>query len=224
MSCADSLKITLHGRGGHASMPHRTCDPVTLAAYIVTRLQSIVSREIPPSVAASVTVASLRAGGAENVIPATAEMKLNVRTWSEETRADVLARIRRIVDAECEAHGAPAPATYETLSAFPLTYNDETATARLCGGMEAHFGDAWSTDLQPAGGSEDFSILATAVGRPSVYFVYGGTGEEVWRRMVEEGVDVPINHSPFFAPVLQPTLKNGVEGYVVGVLTWLGKS
>lgn len=223
-SAADSMKITLYGRGGHASLPQRTIDPVTLAAYIITRLQSIVSREIPPFVTASVTVSSVHAGNAENVIPEFAELKINVRTWSEDIRKDVLSRIRRIVDAECTAHGSPQAATYETLSKFPLTYNDEDVTAKLSQSMAAYFGDAWEPELEALAGSEDFSILATSVGKPSSFFLYGGGDPAAWKRQEEEGIDVPINHSAYFAPLIQPTLTNGVDGYAVAALTWLRKS
>lgn len=218
------MKITLYGRGGHASMPHATIDPVTLAAFIITRLQTIISREIPPYVTASITVASVHAGFAENVIPEFAELKVNVRTWDDETRKDVLSRIKRIVNAECTAHGAPKPALFETISAFPLTYNDEDVTAKLSASMTEHFGNRWNPDITVLPGSEDFPILATSIGKPSAYFVYGGLDPSWWERKKKEGIEPPVNHSAYFAPVIQPTLKNAVEGYAVAALTWLKKS
>ena len=224
-SAADSIKVTLTGRGGHASMPHLTVDPVVMGAYAVTRLQSVVAREVPPNEAAVVTVGSLVAGHAENVIPAFAELKYNVRTWSDESRTRVLGSVKRIFEAECQASGAPEPPKYESISRFPITWNDEETTKKLAGGMSAHFGDAFDAKLGPLLGSEDFSILGTAVKRPCCFWLYGGSDPALVDRLKKEGKlgELPINHSAYFAPVIQPTLKFAVDAYAVAALTWLMK-
>ena len=107
MGAADSFKVTVWGRGGHGSMPHRSIDPVILAANIVLRLQTIVSREVDPSEMAVVTIGSVQAGTTENVIADNAVLRINIRTMSSHTRARVLAAMRRIIKAECEASKAP---------------------------------------------------------------------------------------------------------------------
>jgi hippurate hydrolase len=107
LSAADSMRVTVHGRGSHGSMPQASVDPVVLAAMIVVRLQTIVSREVAPTEAAVVTVGSLHAGSKRNVIDDHAVLELNVRTYDEGTRSTVLDAIRRMVTAECQASGSP---------------------------------------------------------------------------------------------------------------------
>ena len=108
MAAADSLRITIHGRGGHGAVPQATIDPIVIASSIVLRLQTIVAREVAPNDVAVVTVASFHAGSKENVIPADAELKVNVRTFDPDVRAYVLDAIGRIVKHEApqQAHRA----------------------------------------------------------------------------------------------------------------------
>ena len=108
-SAADSLQITLFGRGAHGSMPQASIDPVIMAASTVMRLQTIVSRELAATDSAVVTIGALQAGTKENVIPDEAVIKLNIRTFDEGVRKRVLAAITRIVNAEAAASGAPRP-------------------------------------------------------------------------------------------------------------------
>ncbi|HET6188760.1 MAG TPA: peptidase dimerization domain-containing protein [Trebonia sp.] len=107
MSAADSIRVTVYGRGGHGSMPQDTVDPVVLAAMITIRLQTIVSREVAPDDTAVVTVGSSRAGTRNNVIPDFAVLELNVRSYSAVTRQRMLDAIKRIVRAECQASDSP---------------------------------------------------------------------------------------------------------------------
>lgn len=225
MTAADSLKITVFGRGGHGSMPHRCIDPVVIAASIVMRLQTVVSREVPPHEMAVVTVGSLRAGEAENVIPDRAEIKCNVRTVTERSRKMVRTAIERIVKGECVAGGCEREPEFEVITGFPLTVNDEGTVERLAVGMERHFGGRYGKDLQFVLGSEDFGILGSAVGKPYCFWFFGGHDAKTWEEMEkQEKLDsLPTNHSPFFAPVLQPTLDTGIEAMVVAALTFVGK-
>ncbi|KXJ94875.1 hypothetical protein Micbo1qcDRAFT_46946 [Microdochium bolleyi] len=227
---ADSLRLTLHGRGSHASMPHRSVDPVVMAAATIMRLQTIVAREIDPAdetSSAVVTVASVRAGDAENVIADRAELSLDIRATDPRTRERVLARVRQIVAAESLASLATRDPEWTTTRSFPLTINDVDLTRRLEGTFAAHFGegkDKYDKDVPKFAASEDFSILASAVGRPYSFFMYGGTDPELWDKAEAEGtldVDVPGNHSAFFAPVIRPTLKAGLDGYAAAALTFL---
>ena len=223
MAASDSFKITLYGRGGHASMPERTCDPVIMAAAVVMRLQTIVSREVHPSDMVVVTVGSLQAGHTENIIADRAELKINVRTISTETREKVLAAIRRIVKAECEASGALEAPLIEATSSFPITVNDEGVTRKLA----REFGNAFEgfdSDLPRVNGSEDFSYLGTAIGRPCSFWLVGGTDPKTYDDAEGKGrlaEDVPVNHSPFFAPVMQPTIGVGVDALTIAAMTFL---
>ena len=107
LSAADSIKLTVYGRGGHGSMPQNTIDPVVLAAIIIVRLQTVVSRMVDPSQTAVLTVGSCQAGTKSNVIPDRAILQLNMRTYSQQTRERMLAAVQRIVTAECQASGSP---------------------------------------------------------------------------------------------------------------------
>ncbi|MFD1210613.1 amidohydrolase [Arthrobacter sp. GCM10027362] len=224
LSAADSIRITVHGRGGHGSMPQNTVDPVVLAAMIVIRLQTIVSRETPPTEPAVLTVGSLRAGTKSNIIPDQAVLELNLRTYAAPVRERILASIRRIVLAECEASGAPREPEFEIFDRFPLTENDAGTTARVAAAFRSHFGDrAGVLDLQTA--SEDFSDIPRAAKIPYTYWAIGGTDPQAWSAAVQNGrvhEEIPANHSPRFLPVLQPTLRTGTEALVTAALAWLG--
>lgn len=161
-SAADSMKVTLYGRGGHASQPHRLIDPVVMAASTVVRLQTIVSREVDPADTAVVTCGSIVAGDAENVVADNATLKLNVRTITPDTRKRVLGSVERIVKAESWASGAPEEPKFERTSGFPFTFNDDEVTAKLEESFGEHFDvgkEGYTNDAPRLSGSEDFSIL-----------------------------------------------------------------
>jgi metal-dependent amidase/aminoacylase/carboxypeptidase family protein len=192
-------------------------------------LQTITSREIDPAESCVVTVGALNAGDAENVISSHAELKLNVRSFNPEVRGRVLAGIKRIVVAESMASNAPAPPEIEATSSFPLTSNDHQVTEKLEETFSKHFPPSphgYTREIDRAFGSEDFGLLGSMIDRPYCYFIYGGVDPEVWDEAEKKGTlqeSIPVNHSPFFAPVIQPTLKVGVEGYAAAALTWLAK-
>ncbi|OBF37085.1 amidohydrolase [Mycolicibacterium peregrinum] len=223
LSAADSMRITVYGRGGHGSMPQATVDPVVLASMIVIRLQTIVSREVDPSQTVVLTVGSIQAGTKSNVIGDHAVLELNLRTFDESVRTAVLAAIRRVVIAECQASDSPRDPEFELYANFPLTVNDDAVTARVEAAFTEYFGDRAQT--MPAGSaSEDFSDIPAALGAPYTYWGFGGIDEEAFRAAVAADrtrVDIPVNHSPRFGPVLQPTLDTGTEALVVAGLSWL---
>ncbi|WP_445400727.1 amidohydrolase [Streptomyces sp. LE64] len=223
MATADSLRVTLHGRGTHGSTPDLGVDPVVLAAMIVVRLQTVVSRELSAATRAVVTVGSIHAGTGPNIIPDTAELQINVRTHDERARAHVLDAIGRIVRAECEASGSPRPPEVERTAAFPPTVNDDDTTSRVAAAFSAHFGDAAGT-MEALPASEDFSEIPRAFGVPYTYWCIGGTAPDRYAEADAAGTvatTVPGNHSPQFAPVLQPTLDTGVRALLVAALAWL---
>lgn len=226
MAGADSIRVAVHGRGGHGSMPQATIDPVVLAAMIIVRLQTVVSREIAPTETAVLTVGSVQAGSKSNVIPDRAVLLLNIRTYSEQTRAAVIGAIRRIVTAECAAAGSPRDPEFEMFDRFPLTDNDVETTGRVRGAFEAFFGDR-CRELPQGAGSEDFSEIPSALGVPYSYWGIGGIDPAAFRQALEGGrvnEDIPVNHSPSFAPAVQPTLDTGTQALVVAALAWLAPS
>jgi amidohydrolase len=222
-SAADSLQIRLFGRGAHGSMPQASIDPVVMAAATVMRLQTIVSREVAAAEAAVVTVGSLQAGTKENVIPDEAIIKLNVRTFDAGVRKRVLAAIERIVNAEAAASGAPRSPEITPLDRYPLNVNDAKASARVVDAFRRHFPAERVRQTGPAPASEDFGSFGTEWHAPSVFWFVGGTDPDTYAKAKESGRinELPVNHSPKFAPVIHPTLRTGVETLVVATQEWL---
>jgi hippurate hydrolase len=222
-SAADSFEIRMFGRGAHGSMPEASVDPVVMAAATVMRLQTIVSREVAPAQSAVVTIGALQAGTKENVIPDEAVIKLNVRTFDEGVRTRVLDAVRRIVEAEATASGAPRPPDITPLDHYQLVRNDPEATARVRDAFHGHFGDELVVDIPPISASEDFGSFGSEWGVPSVFWTVGGTDPETYRRAKAEGrlAELPTTHNPRFAPVIHPTLETGVATLVSGAHAWL---
>ena len=184
MSYADSWRVTLRGRQSHGSQPENSVDPIVLGAHIVTRLQTVVSREISALQSAVVTVGTFHAGLKENIIPATAS-------------------------------GAPEP-EIEELYRFPRNLNDVDETEALREHMVETLGEDKVITGKPFMGSEDFGTLAESVGVPSVFWFFGGFTEEQMA-----AVDVPVNHSPQFLPVMEPTMSTGYAAVMTAVLSKL---
>ena len=222
-SAADSLQIRLFGRGAHGSMPQASIDPVVMAAAVVLRLQTIVSREVAAAESAVVTVGALQAGTKENVIPDEAIIKLNVRTFDEGVRKRVLAAIERIVNAEAEASGAPRKPEITPLDRYPLAVNDAAASKRVAEAFRKHFSPERVHETGPASASEDFGSFGAEWGVPSVFWFVGGTDPDVYAKAKAANRinELPTNHNPRFLPVIHPTLETGVEALVVAARAWL---
>jgi hippurate hydrolase len=222
-SAGDSLQITLFGRGGHGSMPQASIDPVVMAAALVMRLQTIVSREVAPSDAAVVTVGALQAGTKENVIPDTATIKLNVRTFDDTVRKRVLGAIGRIVHAEATASGATKAPVITPLDRYPLLVNDANATERVVDAFRSYFPSDRVVETTPSTASEDFGSFGAEWRVPSVFWFVGGIDRRLFAKARAERRtnEIPTNHNPRFAPVLDPTLQTGVESLVIAAQAWL---
>lgn len=224
MSASDGLIVTLHGRGGHGSRPHSTIDPVVMAAATVMRLQTVVSREVDPREVAVVTVGSIHAGLKNNIIPAEATLQLSLRYPNDTLRDRVMTRVERVVRAEAAASGAEHEPTIVLDHSLPPTINDETATARLTAAFRRAFGEGSVIDPGMYTGSEDVSWFARDTDAPLVFWFWGGVDPELYERASAAGTierDVPTNHSPYFAPVLHPTIERGVENLIVAAREWL---
>lgn len=223
LSAADSLKITIVGRGGHGSMPHKTVDPVVIAGAIIMRLQTVVSRETQPGEFAVLTIGSVQAGTKANIIADTAELLVSVRSYTPETRERILTAIDRIVRAECAAAGAPDEPLIDIYETTPVTSNDPGHALRL----EGVFKDAFGAEVyrtEPITASEDFGIIPDALGIPYVYWFVGGTDTGLYDEAAAAGTldELPSNHSPFFAPAPTPALERATEAMTVAVMSYLG--
>jgi amidohydrolase len=223
LSAADSVRITVYGRGAHGSMPQASVDPVVLAALIVVRLQTVIAREIAPTDPAVLTVGSIQAGTKSNVIGEQAVLQLNVRSYDEQTRGTILDAVKRIVIAECQASRSPKDPEFELFDRFPPTQNDPATTARVRAAFDAFFGDR-AQDLPLQTASEDFSDIPNALSVPYTYWGIGGIAPDAYQRAADAGrlaEDIPVNHSPTFAPVIQPTVDTGTQAMVTAALAWL---
>src|SRR6267378_447801 len=222
-SAADSLQIRMFGRGAHGSMPEASIDPVVMAASTVIRLQTIVSREVAPTDSAVVTIGALQAGTKENVIPNEAIIKLNVRTFNKDVRKHVLAAIKRIVNAEAAASGAPRPPEITPLDQYSSVRNDANATKKLVDAFRENFPAGSIEQTKPTMASEDFGCFGGGWDVPAVYWFFGGDDPAVHAKAKKEGKlsSLPTNHNPAFAPIIHPTLETGVKALVVAAHAWL---
>ena len=210
---ADSLRITIYGKGGHGSAPHTTIDPIVIAARTILALQTIPSREGKPGEMAVVTVGYVHAGLKNNVIPDEAELGLTVRTYKAEVRKQVLAAISRITRAEAAAAGAPREPLIDHYEATNSVYNDPVLANRLQGVLEAALGKDNVVIEEPLTASEDYSVFVEQ-GIPSLYFSLGGADPEKFEEAKARGTTLPSNHSALFAPDLDPALDTGIKAEV----------
>jgi amidohydrolase len=226
-AAADAIRVRMFGQGGHGSRPETTVDPVVMAAATVMRLQPIVSREVAGTDTAVVTVGALRAGTKENIIPDEAELLISVRTFDPSVRDRVLGSIERIVRAEAVASGAPRDPEVTLVDGFPAVVNDVAACARTRPAFEALLGAERVVDPGLVTGSEDVGLLASGSGAPCVFWLLGGAdpapfaGATSADEMAAIVAELPSNHSPFYAPVIAPTLRIGVAALVAAAHTWL---
>ena len=220
---ADSLKITIYGKGGHGSAPHTAVDPIVIAARTILALQTIASREVKPGELAVVTVGYIRAGTKNNIIPDTAEMGLTVRTYKADIRKQVLAAIARITKAEAEAAGAPREPSIEREEGTDAVYNEPALGQRLRPGLESALGKENVVDEEPITASEDFSAFVEQ-GVPGFYFSLGGADPEKLAQAKAAGTRLPSNHSSLFAPDLDPALRTAITAEVAVLYSALSAS
>ncbi|MFC4562137.1 amidohydrolase [Nocardiopsis mangrovi] len=233
LGAAVSYRVRIFGDGGHASRPHLTVDPVVIAANIVTRLQTVVAREVSPSEMAVVTVGVIRAGTKANIIPDEAHLEINTRAVNEAVAERLRDAVERIVRAEAAASGAEREPEIEVDQQAGVTRNEPEATRQVAAAHRAYFGDGYVIELpEPLTASEDFSEYGLP-GDPSpvpyVFWFVGSTPHDVWEAApgatpYEKLASVPGSHSPFFAPDREPTLRAGLAALTVGALTYLGRS
>jgi len=210
---SDSVRVTIYGKGGHGAMPQATIDPIVIAARTILSLQTIASREVRPGEMAVVTVGYIRAGTKNNIIPDEADMGLTVRTRKAEVRRQVLESITRITKAEAVAAGAPREPLVEHYEGTDLVYNNPALAERLRAPLEAALGKSNVVTAEPITPSEDFSFF-TEQGVPGFYFSLGGADPQRYAEVRAGGTRLPSNHSPLFAPDLEPALKTGIEAEV----------
>jgi hippurate hydrolase len=187
MAAADTLEVTVHGRGGHGSRPHMAADPVPAACEIVTALQTLVTRRFDVFDPVVITVGSFHAGTASNVIPDEARLAASVRSFSPGARAEILDAAPRLVREVASAHGLSA--TAEFVDGYPVTVNDAAEVA-FAEGVVADVlgGQRYVRMPDPATGSEDFSFVLEQV--PGAFLMLGACPPGA------DPATAPFNHSP----------------------------
>ncbi|WP_455352572.1 amidohydrolase [Streptomyces sp. SYSU K217416] len=229
MGASDNLHVRLFGTGGHGSVPETTVDPVVMAAAIVMRLQTVVSREVGASQMAVVTVGAIQAGTKENIIPDTADLKINIRSAAPAVREKVLTAVKRIIRTEAMASAAPREPEITELHSFPMTSNDPAATDQVLAAMAHVVGPERAFTLpQPLTGSEDFGTFGAALGVPSVFWFFGALDPKIFdgfrlADLVDGALpaEVPGSHSPRFAPLPDPAIDTGVRLMLSAASAWL---
>jgi hippurate hydrolase len=173
MAAADRFSLTIEGKGGHAARPHESVDPVLVGAHLITALQSVVSRNVDPLESAVISVCSVHAGEAFNVIPQTATLLGTVRTLTDEVRDLCETRIRAVTENICAAFGARVTIHYNR--GYPVTLNDPEKTEFMARVAQAVAGEAAvDTTVAPLMGAEDFSYMLLE--RPGAY-IFVGNGD-----------------------------------------------
>lgn len=219
-SNSDGLEITFKGRGGHGSAPDKTIDPITIAARFITDVQTVVSREKDPAEFGVVTVGAIQGGTVGNIIPDQVVLRGTIRSYKPEVREKLLAGIRRTANAAAMMGGAPEP-DVALVPGGAAIVNDESVVNRTTAALKAALGGAQIVQVPPITASEDFSEFLNA-GVPGMMFFVGVIAPEDFAASRKPGgKPVAFNHSPFFAPVPEPSIKTSVQAMSVAVLTAL---
>ena len=231
LGAANAYRVRIHGEGGHASQPHTTVDPVLIAANIVSRLQGVVSREISPSEMAVLTVGRIQAGTKANIIPDEAYLEISTRALNENVTDQLERAIERIVRAEAAASGAGREPEVERFQGSGVTHNDPVSTSDVASAHLAYFGEEYVIHLpDPSPSTEDFCRFGLPEDPqpiPYVFWFVGATPHDVWEAAsgdtpYEKMGNVPSNHSPYFSPAREPTLRAGLAALTVAALSYLG--
>src|SRR5438093_3706017 len=219
----DSVDVTVRGIGGHGAYPHKTKDPVVLAAGIINAWQTIVSRQNNPLDPVVITVGSIHGGTKHNIIPDEVKMQLTVRTYKPKVRERVLADIDRIAKGCAAAAGIP-PDLAPTVSVSkdliaPATYNNPELTKRLVAVWKKSLGDENVKFVDPTMGGEDFSEYSLPDHSiPAVDFHIGAVDPAKIAEFKQAEQELPTLHSSKFAPVPEPTIRIGIIGMTAAVL------
>ena len=222
-SNADTVSITIYGKGGHGASPETTVDPIVIAARLILGLQTIVSREIKPGNPAVITVGYIQGGTKSNIIPDEVHLGLTVRSYTPEVRKHLLSAIKRVAKAEAEAAEAPKPPLVQVVESTDALYNDPKLAERMAQVLIQALGGDNVAKEPPIMASEDYSYFVEA-GVPSFYFWLGVADPVKFKDAQVNGVKLPSNHSPFFAPDMEPSLKTAVEAELAVLRNLLGKS
>jgi hippurate hydrolase len=221
-SNSDAIEITFKGRGGHGSAPDKALDPIAIAARFVVDVQTVISREKDPKEFGVVTIGAINGGTVGNIIPETVKVRGTIRTYSPAVREKILAGVRRIANASAAMADAPAPDVDLIPGGVAIDNNDALVT-RTEGVLKKAFGDANVSRMPAMTASEDFSQFVNQ-GVPGMFFFTGVYDPQVVAAADKGGKPVAFNHSPYYAPVPEPSIKTAAQAMTLAVMNVMAVS
>lgn len=219
---ADTVEVTIFGRGGHGAAPHDTVDPIVIASRFVLGLQTIVSRENNPMDPAVITVGSIHGGTGANIIPDQVKLQLTVRTFNPQARKRMLAAIEREVKGEAMAANAPKEPVVEIKAGTDPVYNDPKVTERMVTVLRKALGPDKVVEMPAKMTSEDFSQYGLA-GATAVLLHIGAVDPAKLAESKQTGKPLPAPHSPQWAPVFQPTVEAAITAETAVLMNLLSR-
>jgi amidohydrolase len=219
LASSTSLTVTIRGKGGHGAWPHRTIDPIVLAALVVVDLQTIVSREIEPGEPAVVTVGSIHGGTKHNIIPDEVKLQLTLRTFSEPIRLQLIESIKRRAAALSSAHQAPEP-TVEVEETTPPTINTPALVERVVPALIEALGPANVKPAKPVMGAEDFALYSEG-NVPICMFWLGTIHPDRLAAAGARNETMPPLHSAKYYPEPGPSIATGIRAMTAAVVKLL---
>ncbi len=221
-SNSDTIEFVFKGRGGHGSAPDKSLDPIAIAARFVVDVQTVISREKDPKEFGVVTIGAIQGGTVGNIIPDSVLVRGTIRSYSPAVRAKLLEGVRRVANASAAMAGAPAP-ELNFIAGGAAIVNSEALVAKTEAVFKDAFGAANAQRMPAMTASEDFSAYVNE-GVPSMFFFTGiYDPKAVLEAEREGGKPIAFNHSPFYAPVPEPSIKTAAQAMSLAVLNVLGR-
>jgi len=224
MANIDMVRVVVRGKGGHGAWPHMTVDPVVLSARLILDFQTLVSRENNPTDPLVLTVGTIHGGVKANVIPNEVTLQLTVRSASDASRKRVLAGIERMAKGVAMSANAPEPIVQISPNWHtPAVFNEPKLLERTISILCAGLGQNQVCQRPPMMGGEDFARFGRA-GIPSTLLFLGTQpADKVAAAAAGDDNALPSLHSDKFAPVMEPTLRTGVQAMILAVLNLVSK-
>jgi hippurate hydrolase len=221
-SNSDGLEIVFKGRGGHGSAPDKALDPIAIAARFVTDVQTVISREKDPKEFGVVTIGAIHGGTVGNIIPDSVQVRGTIRSYSPEVRTKLLDGVRRVANASAAMAGAPAPEIQLTANGAAIV-NDNELVRKTEAVFRDAFGAANAQRMPAMTASEDFSLYALQ-GVPAMFFFTGiYDPKTVADSQRPGGTPIAFNHSPYYAPVPEPSIKTAAQAMSLAVLNVMAR-
>jgi amidohydrolase len=226
MANVNSVNITVYGEGGHGAYPHNTKDPIVLSAYLITQIQTIVSRQTSPFEPCVVTVGAIHGGSKHNIIPNEVKLLLTLRSYSEKVRENTIESIKKIAKGLAIAAGLPESkypkVEIDNETGFAL-YNDPTLTEKVVQSLKNAIGEKNVEKVPPVMAAEDFGELGKVTPRiPTMLYWLGTIRQETYDEAQSTGLQLPPLHSSLYAPIPEPSIKTGIKTMSRSVLDLLG--